>query len=95
MVAFPRRQLLSSWIKMFVPYLLLQNVHNRPLSKMAAENSNKSELKAYTSNRKNTFTLVTLQRFSISGVLGVFFCLLTNQPLFLHLEENISFEFRV
>ena len=34
-----------------------------------AENSNKSKLKTYTSTRKNTFTLVTLQSFSISGVL--------------------------
>ena len=37
---------------------------------MAAENSNKSKLKTYTSTRKNTFTLVTLQSFSISGVPG-------------------------
>ena len=34
---------------------------DRPFSKMAAENSNKSKLKTYTSTRKNTFTLVTLQ----------------------------------
>ena len=43
---------------------------NRPLSKMAAENSNKSKLKTYASTRKNTFTLVTLQSFSISGVIS-------------------------
>ena len=34
------------------------------------ENLNKSELKTYTSTRKNTFTLVTLQCFSISGVIS-------------------------
>ena len=43
---------------------------NRPFSKMAAENSNKSKLKTYTSTRKNTFTLVQLQSFSISGVIS-------------------------
>ena len=36
---------------------------------MAAENSNKSKLKTYTSTRKNTLTLVTMQSFSISGVI--------------------------
>ena len=36
---------------------------------MAAENSNKLKLKMYTSTRKSTFTLVTLQSFSISGVI--------------------------
>ena len=41
--------------------------YNRPFSKMAAENSNKSNLKKYTSTRKNTFTLETLQSFSISA----------------------------
>ena len=40
---------------------------NRPLSKMAAENLNKSKLKTNTSTRKSTFTLVTLPSFSISG----------------------------
>ena len=35
---------------------------------MAAKNLNKWKWKAYTSTRKNTFTLVTLQSFSISGV---------------------------
>ena len=35
---------------------------------MTAENSNKLKLKTYTSTRKNIFTLVTLQSFSISGV---------------------------
>ena len=34
---------------------------------MAAENSNKSKLKTYTSTGKNTFNLVILQSFSISG----------------------------
>ena len=38
---------------------------------MAAENSNKSKLKTYTSSKKNTFTLVTLQSFNISGVISV------------------------
>ena len=37
---------------------------------MAAENLNKSKLKAYTSTKTNTFTLVTLQSFSISGVIS-------------------------
>ena len=41
--------------------------HNRPFSKMADENLNKSKLKTNTSTRKSTFTLVTLQSFSISG----------------------------
>ena len=41
---------------------------NRPFSKMAAENSNKLKLKTYTSTGKSTFTLVTLQSFSLSGV---------------------------
>ena len=43
---------------------------NRPFSKMAAENSNKSQLKTYTTTRKNTFTLVKLQSFSISGIIS-------------------------
>ena len=43
---------------------------NRPFSKMAAENLNKSKLKTYTSTRKNPFTLVTRQSLSISGVLS-------------------------
>ena len=43
---------------------------NRPFSKMAAGNSNKSKLKTYTSTGKNTFTSVTLQSFSISGVIS-------------------------
>ena len=34
---------------------------------MAAENSNKSKLKMYTSTRKSTLTLVTLPSFSNSG----------------------------
>ena len=43
---------------------------NRPFSKMAAENSNNLKLKTYTSTGKSTFTLVTLQSFSISGVIS-------------------------
>ena len=37
-------------------------------SPIVAENLNKSKLKTYPGTRKNTFTLVTLQSFSISGV---------------------------
>ena len=37
---------------------------------MAAENSDQSNLKTYTSTRKNTFSLVTLQSFSTSGVIS-------------------------
>ena len=37
---------------------------------MAAKNLNKSKLKMYTSTRKNTFTLVALQSFSLSGVIS-------------------------
>ena len=37
---------------------------------MASEISNKSKLKTYTSIRKSTFTLVTLQSFSISSVIS-------------------------
>ena len=37
---------------------------------MMVENSNKSKLKTYNSTRKNTFTLVTLQSFSISDVIS-------------------------
>ena len=40
-------------------------IENRPFSKMAAENSNRSILKTYAITRKNTFTLVTLQSFSL------------------------------
>ena len=43
---------------------------NRPFSKMADENSNRSILNTYSSTRKNTFTLVTLPSFSISGVIS-------------------------
>ena len=43
------------------------NLSNRPFSKMAAENLNKSKLKMNTSTRKSTLTLVTLSSFSISG----------------------------
>ena len=37
---------------------------------MATENSNTLKLKTYTSTRINTFTLLTLQIFSISGVIS-------------------------
>ena len=37
---------------------------------MAAENSNKLKLKTYSSTRKNTFALVILQSFSMSGVVS-------------------------
>ena len=37
--------------------------YGEPSFKMAAENSNRSILKMYTSTRKNTFTLVTLPSF--------------------------------
>ena len=46
-----------------------QNPHNRPFSKMAAEISDKSKLKPYTSTTESTFTLVTPQSFRISGVI--------------------------
>ena len=53
--------------------LVIQLCINRPFSKMAAENSNKlklSKLKiVYQHYRKTTFALVTLQSFSISGVI--------------------------
>ena len=41
--------------------------YNRPFSKMAAENLNKSKLKTNTSTRNSTLTLVSLSSFSISG----------------------------
>ena len=43
------------------------NYLNRPFSKMAAENSNKSKLKPNGSTRKSTLTLVTLPSLRISG----------------------------
>ena len=45
----------------------LNNWLNRPFSKMAAENLNKSKLKTNTSTRKSTLTLVNLPSLSISG----------------------------
>ena len=48
----------------------LKRLYNRVLPKMATENSNKLKLKMYTSTRKSTFTLVTLQSFTISGVIS-------------------------
>ena len=41
--------------------------NNRPFSKMAAKNLNKSKLKTDGSTRKSNLTLVTLPSFSISG----------------------------
>ena len=38
-----------------VPFLVSFSRQNRPFSKMADENSNKSKLKTYTSTRKDTF----------------------------------------
>ena len=46
---------------------------------MAAENSKKLKLKTYTSTRKRTFTLVTLQSLSISGVISAEKCKLKNE----------------
>ena len=43
---------------------------NKPFSKMVAKNSNKSKLNTYASTKKEQFTLVTLQSFSISGVMS-------------------------
>ena len=46
---------------------------NRPFSKMAAEiqvSKTYLKLKTYTSIKKNTFTLVTLQSFNISGLMS-------------------------
>ena len=37
---------------------------------MVVKNSNKLKLKTYTKTRKNTFTLVTLQSFSLWGVIS-------------------------
>ena len=51
--------------------IVLLMTKNRPFFKMAAKNSNKSKLKTSTSTWKNIVTLVTLQSFSISGVLSV------------------------
>ena len=49
----------------------LGDLLNRPFFKMATENSNTElKLKTHTSTRKNTFTSVTLQKFSISGVIS-------------------------
>ena len=42
-------------------------ITNRPFSKMAVENLNKSKLKTNTSTGKSTLTLVTLPSFDISG----------------------------
>ena len=43
---------------------------NRPFSKIVTENSNKRvKLETYPSTKNSAFTLVTLQRFSISGVI--------------------------
>ena len=60
---------------------------NRPFSKMAAENSIKSKLKTYTSTRKNTFTLVTLQSFSTSGVISAEKMLVENLKIYSRLYD--------
>ena len=65
----------KTWRKLWTPpqkaYLHVPfNWPNRPFSKMAAENSNKLKLKTYTSARKSTFTLVTLQSFSTSDIIS-------------------------
>ena len=55
------------------PYLrssTCRTLCGRPFFKIAAENSNKLKFKTDTRNRKSTFTLVTLQSFSISGVIS-------------------------
>ena len=62
-------------------------VLNRPFSKMAAENSNRSKLKTYTRTRKNTFTLVNLQNFSISGVISAEKMCLENWKIYRHLYD--------
>ena len=54
----------------FVNLEHLFKINKRLFSKMAAENSNELKLKTYTSARKSTFTLVTLQSFSIAGVIS-------------------------
>ena len=55
-------------VKQFVQ--LCMCLADRLFSKMAAKNSNKLKLKTNTKDRKSTFTLVTLQSFSISGVIS-------------------------
>ena len=47
--------------------VIITLLENRPFSKMAAENLNKSQLKTNTSTRKSTLNLVTPSSFSISG----------------------------
>ena len=44
----------------------IEKTKNRPFSKMAAENFNKSKLETNTSTRKSILNLVTLPSFSIS-----------------------------
>ena len=50
-----------------VSELVQVNPNNKPFSKMAAENLNKSKLKTNTSARKSTLILVALPSFVISG----------------------------
>ena len=61
---------LRDWLKRFAPLfhsIRSKTKTNRPFSKMAAENLNKSKLKTNTSTRKSTLILITLPSFSISG----------------------------
>ena len=48
----------------------MENSPLDPSPKWRPKFLNKSKLKIYTSTKKNTFTLVTLQSFSSSGVLS-------------------------
>ena len=50
-------------------YNSIVSMVNRPISKVEAKIQKKSKLKMYTNNRKNAFTLVIRQSFSISGVI--------------------------
>ena len=64
--------------------------NNRPFSQMAAElNSNMSKLKMYTSTRKNTFTLVALQSFSLSGVISAEKMQVENWEIYRRLYDSL------
>ena len=60
---------------------------NRPFSKMAAENLNKSKLKTNTSTRKSTLTLVILSSFSISGEISAEKMYVENCKIYRHLYD--------
>ena len=60
-------QLPISYTTFYLNFKSTNFKYNRPFSKMAAKNLNKSKLKTNTSTRKSTLTLVTLPSFSISG----------------------------